>query len=82
MANMKEIIGLQNICCYSLPNLRLVEWMRSQNHSKADIKALLYTTYIQEKIFLILGKLQIINISTPGIDGRRFLAHILQSMYS
>ena len=56
MATLKEIIELQKICCHSLTNLILIEWTRSQDFSKADIKALLYTTYSPRERIDIFGQ--------------------------
>ena len=36
----------------------------------------------KEKGLIVLGKLQMIDVLTPGIDGRRFLAYNLQSIHS
>ena len=51
-------------------------------HWITNIKALLYITYrcrVHFDTFLV--NLQLINVLTPGMDGRRFLAYSLQSMY-
>ena len=47
VAKLKEIIKLQKTYWYSLTNLRLIQWARSNDHSETDDKALHYITYSQ-----------------------------------
>ena len=47
----REIMKLQNICCYYLTNLRLIQRTRSNDHFETVIKALLYKTYRQRVDF-------------------------------
>ena len=51
---VEGIKKMQIIYCYSLTNLRIIKWTRSNDHSGTDIRALLYKTYkYQEKGLIV-----------------------------
>ena len=45
MVKLKEILRLQNSCRYSLTYWRLRQWMRSNDYTESESKALHYITY-------------------------------------
>ena len=49
---------------------------------KLILKLYFISHIAKEKGLIVLGKLQMIDALTPGIDGRCFLAYNLESMYS
>ena len=61
--------------------MRLIQWT-SQMTTQTLILRVYFLTHIgKQKELIILSKLQIIVVLTPGIVADRFLAYNLQSMY-
>ena len=68
MAKFKDIIKLQQICCYSLTNLIWIQRTRSYDNLVTDIKALLFITHEQRVEYAKVSTANIEGVSVLGFD--------------